>query len=273
MKKYVLVLAFWLGIFPIWAQAQNKSKFKAPNISEILPLLDPASPEALEGVLRGVVLKHLPDPLYYSTPGWGETRMVAHALKWRKRGIFLRPEIHKTPRNHGTWRKITVKAITPENNLVVDIRNVRFPEPGKITFHLYVALDMRAWLDQQNWNSGVRVWAGTVRTRFRATALLQCEAQAKIVPGKKLLPDAVFRYGIHHANLGYQNLVVEHVPGIGGTAASLIGKAAHTTFNKWHPSMERDLLARMTNTVLRAGQTKEARISMSRVFNKAFGLK
>lgn len=261
-------------LFPATVLTQgNGSKFKAPDLAAILPLLDASSPEALEGVLRGVALQNLPSPLFEASPGWGETRMVVNQVKWRKQGILLRPEVHKTPKNHGTWRKVRVEAVNPENTLILDLRNVTFPQPGTIMFGVFLAFDARATAVQENWNSGVRVYAGSIRARFRTSVTLKCEARAEFIPGKSILPDAVLQFRILEAGLSYDNLDFEHVPGLGGTAADLIGQAAHRNLNEWHPSLERELLARASQSIVRAGQTKEVRISLSKVLNKALGVK
>ncbi len=198
--------------------------------------------------------------------------MVAHALKWRKKGLFLRPEIHKTPRNHGTWRKIRVEANNPSNTLILDLRNIAFPDPGRMVFDVFLAFDARAYYWQENWNSGVRLYAGSVRARFRTNVSLKCEATAQFAPGKGFVPDAVFRFRVTQANLSYDNLVFEHVPGIGGDAAQILGQVAHGSINQWHPSLERGLLARASQSIVRAADTKEVRVSFSRVLNKAFGV-
>jgi hypothetical protein len=275
MNKSILLLG--VSVFAILSPAAradgNHSKFKAPDLASILPLLDASSPEALEGVLRGVALKHLPQPLFEASPGWGETRMVVNQIKWRKKGILLRPEVYKTPRNHGTWRKVRVEAIHPENTLILDLRHVQFPQPGTLVFGVYLAFDTRANYVQENWNSGVRVYAGSVRARFRTIVHMKCQVDAEFVSGKSILPDAVLQFRIIEAGLSYDNLDFEHVPGLGGTAADLIGKAAHRSLNDWHPNLEHELLARASQSILRAGQTREVRISLSKVLNKALGVK
>lgn len=275
MNKLIPLLSLLpFTLLPAAASAQgNGNKLKVPDLASVLPLLDASSPEALEGVLRGVALKNLPNPLFEASPGWGDTRMVTNQVKWRKEGILLRPEVHKAPKNHGTWRKVRVEAVNPEDTLILDLRNISFPQPGTMVFGVFLAFDARVTAVQENWNSGVRVYAGSVRARFRTQVFLKCEANAELVAGKWILPDAVMHFRIVEAGLNYDNLDFEHVPGLGGTAADLIGNAAHKRLNDWHPSLERELLARASQSIVRAGQTKEVRISLSKVINKAIGVK
>ena len=41
------------------------------------------------------------------------------------------------------------------------------------------------------------------------------------------------------AELGYENLKFEHLAGVGGEAAELIGEAGHKLLTQWKPSLER----------------------------------
>ncbi len=267
--QYLVAICFvWV---PAVVTAQSSNKFKAPRVSEVLPLLQAGSPDTLEGPLRTIILNHLPTPIYEANPGWGRTRMVAHALKWKRRGILFRPKIYKTPRNHGTWKKYRLLGDNLKDTLLLDIRKVKFSEPLTMRFTIYLSFDARAEYYHHVWNSGVRLYAGSVKAKFRAKAYLDCVATAKLAKGKSWVPDAVFRAKVTRAHLTYDNLDVYHVPGIGGSAARIIGEAFHGALKQWHPSVERNLLARGNAAIVRAADTKEVRVNMGRAFQKAFG--
>ncbi len=68
------------------------------------------------------------------------------------------------------------------------------------------------------------------------------------------------------AYLGYDNLVVEHVAGVGGEAAKLIGDAVKKGLDQWHPSLERELLAKADAALVKAGDLKEVRVSLASLF-------
>ncbi|MGF1582119.1 MAG: hypothetical protein ACFCD0_22565 [Gemmataceae bacterium] len=271
MKLHLLIaLGIYLALVSS-LHAQSSKKFQAPKASEVLPLLQAGSPDALEGPLRTVILKHLPTPLYEASPGWGRTRMVAHALKWKRRGIFLRPKIYKTPRNHGAWKKYRLLGHNLNDTLLLDIRNVKFSQPLTMHFTVFLSFDARAEYYHHQWNSGVRIYAGSVKAKLRAKAYLDCVATAHLEKGKSWIPDAVFQAKVVRAHLAYDNLRVYHVPGFGGSAARIIGEAFHGALKQWHPSVERRLLAKGNAAIVRAADTKEIRVNMGRAFEKAFG--
>jgi hypothetical protein len=231
-----------------------------------VPALSNTSADALAGSLRGTLIRLLPNPLYEASPGWGQTKLVARGLKWKAKGGSIQAEIQRSHKNDGTWRKVRVTAFNPADTLVFDLRNLQQPEPGRMTFDAFVAFDARLDAEQQNWESGVRLYSGSVRARFRVKLALKCEFIARLESNGTFLPDAVLRLRVLQADLHYENLVVEHIAGVGGEAAQLIGDAIKTGLHQWHPSLERDLLVRANEAIVKAGDTKEVRLSLAKLF-------
>lgn len=205
------------------------------------------STDALAGSLRGFLAKSLPDPLYEDSRHWGR----------QKRGAL--GKVH----NDGRWWKVRVNAVNPADSLVVDLRDLQRPEPGRTTFTLFLSFDAHVDFDRQTWRGGLRLYSGSTRARLRVKLTLHCEAIAKVVPGGALLPDAVFRLRVLHSDFRYDNLVVEHTAGVGGEAAKLLGEALHGGLRRLKPSLERSLLARANAAVVKAGDTQEVRLSLS----------
>src|SRR5207244_644924 len=83
-----------------------------------------------------------------------------------------------------------------------------------------------------------------------------------------------FRLRVVKANTSYEHFVVEHVAGVGGDAAKLIGDAVRQGIHKWHPSIERNLLARANAAIEKAGDSKEIRLGLGMLMKtKALPLK
>jgi hypothetical protein len=98
--------------------------------------------------------------------------------------------------------------------------------------------------------------------------MLACEIAFRIESSDLLLPAAVVRLRVVQANTSYDRLVVEHINGIGGEAAELIGDALHGGLNRWHPSLERDLLAKANAAIEKSADTKEVRVSLEALLKK-----
>jgi hypothetical protein len=142
------------------------------------------------------------------------------------------------------------------------------PEPGRITFDVFMAFNAHLEYEQQNWRNGARMWSGSIRARFRAKAAMSCEATIRTEPGALLLPDAIVRFHVVQARVGYEQFVTEHINGVGGEMAELIGDAAHSSLNRFHPDLERNLLAKANAAIEKSADTKEVHVGLSDVLKK-----
>jgi hypothetical protein len=265
MAQRGLAMALFGLVVAIPASAVGQPKKLDP--AGLLPILSGGSTDALAGALRGYLVRNLPDPLYEAWPGWGATTDVTRGLKWKGQGVHVHPEPIKIAKKDGKWRHIRVTAENPADSLVFDIRDLQQPEPGRIVFTVFLALDARIEYEQQNWNAGHRMYSGSARARFRIKALLQCEFTFQLVSGS-LLPDAVIRLRVAHADVNFDNFVMEHIAGVGGEAAKVLGDAARGGLKAWHPGLERGLLDRANAAIEKAADTKEVRISLSDLLKK-----
>src|SRR5919197_3380761 len=235
---------------------------KGPNASGILSLLGGGSVDALAGSLRGYFIQALPSPLYEDRRHWGQQKAVTRG--GRRKGRGKQP----TLKNDGRWWKVQVTANNLRDSLVLDLRDVERPEPGRMVFTTFLSFDAQVEYERQTWRNGVRLYAGSARARLRVRLGLRCEATARLEGNGLLLPDAVFRLRVLQSDFRYDNFVVEHIAGVGGEAAKLLGEAVRGGMQRWRPSLEHDLLAKANAAVVKAGDTKEVRLSLFKLFEK-----
>jgi hypothetical protein len=228
--------------------------------SAAMKLLGSNTSAALAGNLRAILLDNLPTPLFEDTHHWGAQKPVKR-LKWRGKGLHVHPEIVERPENDGRWWKVKVTTPNARDALVVDLRDVQQPEEGRLTFTAFFALDTNVEYDKQDWHEGTRIYSGSVRARLRIKLTLRCEATGRLET-QDFLPEAVVRLRVVQSDFKYDNLVVEHIAGVGGELAKVLGDAAHHSVNQWRPSLERDLIARANAAILKAGDTKEVRVGL-----------
>jgi hypothetical protein len=227
---------------------------------------DPA--QSLAASLRRLLIDAVPNPLYADERHWGQQKVVATGVKWRGKGLHVHPEPQYESRNNGRWWKVRVTAAHLADRLTLDLRDVDRPEAGKLRFTACLAFDTEVEYERQIWEEGVRVYSGSVRARARIKATLRCEVVTKLESTGGLLPETVFRFRVLSSDAGYENLVVEHIAGLGGEAAKLLGEAVHTGMKQWHPSLERHLLEKANAAIVKAGDTKEVRIGVSSLLGK-----
>jgi hypothetical protein len=251
MIRVFLALAGWFILAGAPALADSR---ETPSAAE------------LARILRTLVLPNLPNPLVEQSFNWGHQELVVVGVKWEKKGILLKPEFLKKLHNDGAWRKIAALADNPESTLQLDVKDVRVSEPGKLSFAVVVTLPVNLKFEQQIWHAGTRFYSGETRARCKAVLSLACESTSRFErqPGA-LLPDLVFRLRIPEARLNYYDLVVEHTAGVGGDAAKLIGEAVIDTVKQWKPSLERKLLEKANSAIVKAGDTKEVRLGLSKL--------
>jgi hypothetical protein len=219
--------------------------------------------ESLSNSLREVLIHEMPTPLYKDEKNWGHQRLVANGVKWKGQGLKVHPEMMKAPKNDGIWTRMILTAPNTRNSLVVKLSNLQHTPGGPTTFDTYLAFECNAEYERQNWKAGVRIFSGSTRVRFRIHLRLKCEVTSRLERTGRMLPDLFFRMRVVHADVTYDNLVCEHVLGLGGEAARMIGEAIKGGVHKFHPSLEREMLAKANAAIVKAADTREVRVHLS----------
>jgi hypothetical protein len=221
----------------------------------------PAAQQQLDDavlLLKPLLLSVMPNPLFEHNDNWGRTTRVPHAVRWKG----LKPTVVNTDRNDGLWRKLRVLPARLPHSLDLRLWDLRRIDADRQGFKGALAFDVEFEIEQQLWESGLRLWAGDIRGRMRVQLDMDLEQTLKFETGKSAAPDLVYRLRITNANLTYRHFVVTHIPGIGGTAAKLTGEAAHAMLKQWRPSIERKLLERANTAIVKAADTKEIRVGL-----------
>src|SRR5262249_42953622 len=229
---------------------------------------DATSAQQMAVNLRAIMVHNIPTTLYEARPGWGKTTQIPNGLRWTGKGLHVHPEVSHGDRNDGTWKHIRITAEKLADSLVVDVRNMRQGDDGKKYFDVHLAFDVQVYYLERVWKSGVKLYDGDVQAKMRVKLNLTCEATTRFESQGGVLPELVFRLRVTKADFQYDNLVVEHIPGIGGEGAKVIGDAILSTLRQVHPSLERDMIAKADHAIVKAADTKEIRVGLGNLFNK-----
>jgi hypothetical protein len=242
-RTFALVSAL---LFPLLLAAQTPAKAD-DSATQFAKLLKP------------VLIDAMPETLFKNEDNWGHTVMVPVGVKW----MGLRAKVMKSPREHGEWKKLIISAQELKRSMDLKIYNVKTIDAEKNSFKVLLTFQMGVYYDQQNWESGVRLWSGSVRARAQVKFELDCESTIRIEVDKNYLPDFLLRLRVTNAKVSYDKLVVEHLNGVGGTAAKLLGDGLHEGMKKLRPSIERDLLDKASKAIVKTADTREIRIGFS----------
>jgi len=229
----------------------------------------PSSPlgnnsEELSALLRSFIADNLPDTLFEREVNWGNQRKVA-ALRFDG----LRPTIRHPLKNDGVWQKIRFTTHNLNNTLHFNLGNWQHVNTETMRFNASIAFDAKVHYEQQSWESGVRLLSTSARVRMRVMLRLLCEVTTRTDSSSDaLLPDLVIRLRVVRSNLDYDDVVFEHVAGMGGTGARWTGELVHGAIQKFRPSLEENLKDRANASIVRAADTREVRLGFGSLFKK-----
>jgi hypothetical protein len=231
---------------------------------------DLPSAAQLADAFRKLLLPNLPNPLVEQDFNWGHQENISVGVKWERTGILLKPEIQRKLHNDGVWRRIAVTADDPDKRLELGIKDVQLPEPGQLTFTMNVQMPIHVKFEQQLWKLGARVYSGETRARATAVLQMQCESTSRFEKKPNaFFPELVMRLRVKEAKLNYYDLTVEHTAGVGGDLAKTLGDAFHESVKTLKPSLEQKLLTKANAAVVKAADTKEVRLGLSKLFGGA----
>jgi hypothetical protein len=248
--------------------------FRASPAAATPPAVDPArvlggdNPAEVSQAVRAILEGFLPTPLYEDHKHWGHQKEIYRGVKWIGEGADAHAELQKSLKNDGLWWRVKVTAPDLAKSLVFEIHDVQRPEAGKMTFTAFVAFNTSIEYERQRWDNGHRLFSTSIRGRSRVSLAVQCEAVTRVEDSGKLLPDTVFRLRVTKSDVHFEDIVFEHVAGVGGDAAKLIGQTALANIHLWRPALEHRLIERANAAIVKAGDTKEVRIGIGKLFQR-----
>jgi hypothetical protein len=227
---------------------------------------DPAEAEALARVLRDLLRQNIPDPVLRTSQNWGNQIAVTRTRRKRE-GFRVWNEPVQEFRNDGTWRRITVRIPEPDKTFLAVTRLTR-GEDGKLSVTVGVIAErVELRLEQQIWKNGLRIYAGETRAHCRGGVLLSAEVKVQTVFKKdSWLPDVTVQVKATEARIVYEDLVVDHTAGLDGDAAKTVGELAIRAVKALKPDLERDLLTKGNEAIVKAAGTREFKASLADLF-------
>jgi hypothetical protein len=256
-----------MGTVGIWALLATMPLRAAPA-SESSTVPGAGTPAELAASLRGILLQFLPEPLYEDHKHWGGQKEVARGLTWKREGPDFHAEVRRSLKNDGLWWRVRVTVPEPAKTVVLDVRDVQKPEPGTVAFTAFVSFGTDIEYQRQRWDKGHRLFSTSIRGRARVILTLRCAAASRLDFRGGFLPDTVFQLRVTASDFRYDDVVFEHVAGVGGGAAKAIGETARSSLRLWRPSLEQHLVEKANAAILKAGDSKEVRIGLGRLFAK-----
>lgn len=235
-----------------------------PQEAASIKSISPERVASFQRALEKAVFTALPTPLYEGSDHWGDKKKSVNGMKWTPK-----PELQYADKNHGTWRKYRVTLDQPaQDHLKLKVNDVKSLGNNSLSFQIKVDTDVQFDVEQQNWQSGIKVFGGSARGSVTVKMAITCKSKLSIEPGANFLPMIKYRLHVIDAKAGYDHLVFSHVPGLGGSAAKIIGNWTVDAVNQLKPSLERKLIEKLTEKLKKAADTKEIQVSLSGIERK-----
>ncbi|MCS7021638.1 MAG: hypothetical protein NZ703_04595 [Gemmataceae bacterium] len=251
-----------LGIGAVlWPAAPQCSATTVPYAAEAM---------ALTRILTDLFRRHLPDPLAQSSENWGHQKEVSGTRRrikdWR---IITEP--YQERRNEGLWRRLTLR-VPQRDRLQVGVQNISFPRRGCVEGTvLTVAENVALQLEQQHWCNGLRLYACDIRAHCKAGLTLQAAVSSRQErPLGALLPTYVLKVHVHEARLDYADLKVDHILGLDGKAAQVVGDTIRELIRRFKPDFENQLRRRAEAAVIRATDNRELYLTLDEWLRRAW---
>jgi hypothetical protein len=227
-----------------------------------------AQAHALAKVLRDLLVKHLPDPLSKSSQNWGRQQGVTVVYR-RREGLRVWTEPVQEFRNDGVWRRYETRIADPAK-VVLAVTELSHPEEGKALVTVGVVAErVEVKFEQQVWRNGVRLYGGETRAHCKGSLLLKAEVTSTTEFKKgAFFPEVKLKVKATEAQLGYEDVVVDHTAGLDGNAANAVGDFAIRVVKAVKPDLEGELLAKANAAIVKAAGTRELRVALDSLLKK-----
>ncbi len=227
----------------------------------------PSADQALTVLVRDQLIQHMPPLLAETHESWGKQSEVTVGMKIVRTSAFsCRLEPQYAIRNEGHWHRLKISARDPQNSMLLSLANLKSEESGRMTFDATISTLVELNFEQQIWKSGIRLIGTETRARATAGVRLQCEStnRFEFKPGT-VVPELVLRFRVTRADVFVNSIVVERTLGMNGLPARTIGETVQNLAKRFQPDLERQLLERANESVLKAADTKEIRIGFQKL--------
>lgn len=201
----------------------GNSVLSAAETSEPDPHTTTGEDSALGPLITQFVRANLPEK-YENLKEWGTKKRVWDGIKWEFDQGRLETRRRWKDVNHGSWKMYQAWPITPEQELTVELKNLRALRPGCAAVELLCRARIGAFARWSEWRHGVQLFSVHADAEARVRLALSLEATSRLdlasfPPGVVLEPKATA------ADLYLEDFRLLSVSDLRGSAAKELGDA------------------------------------------------
>jgi len=166
-------------------------------------------PNGLQRLATAIVLDNLPEQ-YVDDDDWGETRQRWDGLHMRLDGLEVRTKRRWKTVNHGTWKRLEITQIDPQQNFHVRLGVPQSQPDGRTTFDLSLKSKVNTIARLVQWNRGVRLLSVTLDADAEVEITAQCCLDIQMDP-TRFPPDLILKPEVTGANVRLKHVRINRI--------------------------------------------------------------
>lgn len=212
--------------------------------------LSPDGPtDGLSGIIRRLLLDSLPES-YEDKRKWGGTARRWDGLHVHREGLHVKTKRRWKEVNHGLWQMYRIVPRQPDQNLRLQIVNLRESSPGVAMFDIHFRAPMDAFARRSRWNYGVQLYSLSLDAEATIDLHTQVELRTKL-DARTFPPELQLQPRVTSAQLRLTEFRVDKISKIGGDVAEEMGEALEKLLVKKLEEQQQKIIDRMNRQLER----------------------
>jgi len=215
----------------------------------------------LDHVITQLILESVPHT-YTDDKDWGGQSQRFDGLEWRREGWKLETKRRWKMVNDGTWRRVTVSLVKPDETLTVQLREMRLLDDGRVGFEVAGRADMTWQARQSQWVKGTQLYS----LSGEGTATVELVVSGVVVVARDdsaARPTLTFTPTVESADLELIEFRVDRVSKLGGEFAQQVTRLARGALEDKIADRESRLVTKLNGALAR--HADELRIELDDV--------
>ena len=176
--------------------------------------------------MQRIVRENVPDK-YVQEKDWGKTDRRWDGLHVKRRGTLNWSTKRKWKEvNHGTWKRYEVTQISPEENLIMRIENVRDAGAGKVGFDIRLTSRLHVSGRLAKWTKGVQIYNISADADAYVELQMQCNVAIKL-DIRRFPPDVILTPSVQHADIDVKEFQLHQLSKLRGPLVRELSGSVH----------------------------------------------
>ena len=200
--------------------------------ASIDPLVGMPDAEAgrLKEIVANLVRSSVPEH-YQNDKDWGHQKRIYAGVKLWRDGWKLETKRRWKVVNHGRWTRYRIDLVDPDENVKIELDDLRWLPNGRAEFKLTLAGKMHCHVRRSLWNLGVQLWSFHVDADAEVSIAISGSIGIQM-DYVNIPPDVLLAPVIDSAAIGVSRFEVTQISEIRGDFAEGIGDALEGLLRK-----------------------------------------